>query len=429
MALCALIPVLAGAIAFAAVRDEPVRHRTLVSLPLPATVASGSASLVAQWVAGFRQAATGPDAIAAVVEATDLAPAVVADAVRARQDGEGPFVEVVFLSTTEAAGEPAVETIVAVAIERMASPQRQEVDARQLDLDVRSRTSFEARAALDEFVLRTGELQPAESLRARETTLTAQRFQLSVEEEISTLRALGIRDAIADLEVEIAALRPLVAEHDALTRAVDDTGRSLDAAEDALAEATAALDSALAPEPLAPPVTAEVPPGPTVRRAVLMASGLGLLVASGLLLLRGFLGAPAPFAARLHPTDAWPDDRRLHWWRQLTLPVTTTTASDDATAMDEDDDGGGGFDDGHRPSRSDEGAANGAERWGAPVWVVGDDGTDMGWQRPGRRRTEAADGALDDEQAGTAAPVSLWMTRRSRALDARTRARARSRTR
>lgn len=426
MALCALIPVLAGAIAFAAVRDEPVRHRTQVTLPLPATVASGSASLVAQWVAGFREAATGPDAITAVVEATDLAPAVVADAVRARRDGQSPFVEVAFVSTTEAAGVPAVETIVAVAIERMASPQQQEVDARQVDLDVRNRTFVDARTALDEFVLRTGELQPAESLRALETTLTAQRFQLSVEEQVSTLRALGIRDAIAALEVEIAALRPLVAEHEALTRTVDDAGRGLDAAEDAFAEATSALDTALAPAPLVPPVTVEVPPGPTERRAVLMAFGLGLLVAVGLVFLRGFLGASAPFAARLHPPDPWSEDRRLHWWRQLTLPVTTT-ASEASPQVAEGDDGGG-VDDVRRPVRSDEGAANGTERWGAPVWVVGADGTDAGWQRPGRRRAEAADGALDDEQAA-AAPVSLWVARRSRALDARARARARSRTR
>jgi hypothetical protein len=243
--LCALIPIVAGAVTLALVWDTPTKWRTTATLPISSPVAAGGAGAIAHWITSFGTALDTSTVEDAARDATGSR----SNELSVDQDGMRAFVEVSYVGEERTGGSAALEEAIDLALRIVALAQEQTVTAAQDSVERARRTLDRAKAAVDDFVARTDQPFPDENL-AR--------------------------------------------EYEALVKESTDARSRLDAASDAASTAEDELVAALAPTPIDDPDTEEVSATAAIVRSVGIAFGAGLVLALAALVLSALTSRRVP---------------------------------------------------------------------------------------------------------------------------------------
>jgi exonuclease VII small subunit len=328
LALTILVPVVASGITYFLVRDSPARWRVQETLSLPTTVASGNAGTIEQWIASFREATKSASVVDDAAAKSKLSTAQVVKGLDIAQEGRSAFVRVRFVGPSASAGAAVLESSVPAALVLVARPQQQSLEAAKSATLAAEAESESAAGALAAHVQKTGVADPTERLATLRRARTDQSVELSEQRQTYPTRVAALQQTIAQLDAEIArltdagveyqrlfsastqarndlseaqigvvALEQSIAELDDQIERLSPVATEFERLSDAAAQARddlgearreqTRIDQVLAsvqtPLPIAEPVATKVPPGPAIRRSMVIAGGAAALLPLGAL--------------------------------------------------------------------------------------------------------------------------------------------------
>jgi hypothetical protein len=294
-ALCLLIPVVAMVATLIAVRDKPTIWRTQETLALPSVIVDKNPGSVSLWVAGFKEALDSPRLITSLSRSQSIPESKLDDELRSRQRGKSAQITITFDAQHSSGGGKVIDAAIKSALDVVAIPQKQALTAAGDERTAAGKTRDAARAAVTEVLGGTGVVNPPTELARARADLASAQADLAVAESANADRAAVLRAAIPALQKRVGDLQALAVAYQPLADKLDDAQGQLDAAVDRESTARIELESLLHPLPVGGTNVVRRPPGPAIRRSVLLAGAIGLAAAAGVVLFRVAGDNPGPF--------------------------------------------------------------------------------------------------------------------------------------
>jgi uncharacterized protein involved in exopolysaccharide biosynthesis len=280
-----LVPVAAGAAAFALLADTPPQYEAATVLTVPSTVAGGASSgSVSQYMANFDQAIKSDPVVSKVAGLVDRDAGEVRDGLDVTQLGSSNLVRISYRGPDRGDASTIVDEATRSTFDVVAQIQlpfgqsvevlRSRVRSTQADLDT-------AEARLEEFLVANGLVLP------REQYLMIASDVARLEDEIAQAAAgtpiAALETELSDRRQQLQQLGAKIPEWERLQAGVDRANEDLDTAQD---ELRLTGDQLAHLRPQTTPVSTEpIPELQTIGRGVGIAAAAGFFVAMILLLL------------------------------------------------------------------------------------------------------------------------------------------------
>lgn len=281
-----LVPIAAGAAAFALLADTPPQYEAATVLTVPSTVAGGASSgSVSQYMANFDQAIMSDPVVTKVAGLVDRDAGEVRDGLDVTQLGSSNLVRISYSGPDRGDASTIVEEATRSTFDLVAQIQlpfgqtlevlRSRVRSIRSDLD-------KAEARLEDFLVANGLVLP------REQYLLVASDVARLEDELAQAEASGtptasIESQLSDRRQELSQLGAQIPEYERLQGDVERAAEDLNAAED---ELRLTEDQLAHLRPQTTPVSTErLPELQTIGKGVGVAAAGGFFVALVLLLL------------------------------------------------------------------------------------------------------------------------------------------------
>ena len=284
--LLVLLPVLAGAGAFALLADSPGQYEADGVLTVPSAVVGGSTSgSVAQYMANFEQAVLSDPVVDDVAEATGVDPDDVRSGLGVTQLGNSNLVRIDFRGPDPAVAKRIVGLATTSAFDvvaRIQLPVEQNPDVLRSRVDATTSELNEAETALQDFLLENHLVLPREQYLLVASDISRLESDI-VQAESAGQPTTTLEAALADRRRELKRLAAAIPEYEQLQAAVDTSQEDLHAAQEELRLAEEQLANV---KPQMTEVRSRsIPRIQTVGRGVAVAAGGGFVVAIALTLL------------------------------------------------------------------------------------------------------------------------------------------------
>jgi uncharacterized protein involved in exopolysaccharide biosynthesis len=286
-----LVTLIAGGVAYAAVRDTKDTYAGTVNVTVPAAQAL-TAGANGQYIANFQAGISSNSVLAKVSADTGESTDALAAGLSTNQLGNSSFISVTYVSTDAAKSEAVAKSAAIRTSELLAEPaiaQQQAIQASaQKALTDASAAAKTAQDALDAFTKKNGRVDS--DLQQAQSALT--QLTVSKQQQISSGRGTTNYDPlIAAAQAEVSRLQPLVSQYDALDRAASTAGVAAEGARARVVSATGDLAIASAPPLIEDPTHVLQPKKTVIVKTVAVAAGLAFVLGFGLILLVEFLVA------------------------------------------------------------------------------------------------------------------------------------------
>jgi hypothetical protein len=295
LALCALIPLLAGVIALGAKRDSGPTWTTKVTIALPEGVASQNTLTVAQWIASFHSSLRSDSVAQAVATTTHVPVRGLSHRLHASQEGKTGFLSVGYDSNQATGGDKVLDAAIDETLKLVARPKQQAVDVAAQRVSASQAVVGQMQEVVQVFVTNAGQPFPDQALQSAQRSLSDLQISLAAADPS---QAPAIQRSIDALNAQIAKLAPIADQYGRLDQVLTQAESELTAARRTAVDAQSALADAQTPTVLVGPTTTKRAAAVKVLRAVGLWAGAGLVVAFGLVVVSILGSRSARRAAR-----------------------------------------------------------------------------------------------------------------------------------